>query len=126
MHKVLVIEDNPDNLRLIGYALRHAGYQVESAESGEAGIARLPGLNPVFVVMDINLPGIDGYETTSRIRSMGYGSCELPIVAITSNAMAGDRERAIAAGCNAYFEKPIDPLLIVEQIEQTVGIRRGL
>jgi two-component system, cell cycle response regulator DivK len=126
VQKVLVIEDNPDNLRLISYALEHAGYQVESAVSGEAGIARLPGLNPVFVVMDINLPGIDGYETTSRIRELGYSKAELPIVAITSNAMAGDRNRAIGAGCNAYFEKPIDPLVIVEQIEQTVGIRRGL
>lgn len=121
MKKVLVIEDNPDNLRLITYALKRAGYEVISAGSGEEGIEIALRERPFFIIMDVNLPGIDGLETTKRIRESGIGG-DIPIIAVTSYAMLGDREMAIKAGCNGYIEKPIDPLGIIEQIKAIIGV----
>lgn len=120
MNTVLVIEDNPDSMRLITYALRHAGYEVIQAWSGEEGVDLAIRERPFFIIVDINLPGIDGIETTRRIRKAEAGA-KTPIIAITSYAMAGDRERILAAGCNGYFEKPIDPLTIVEKIHAIIG-----
>ena len=115
MKKVLVIEDNRDNLRLITYALKRSGYEVIAAESGEAGIDLAVAEHPYFVIVDINLPGMDGFEVTRQLKSSAAGSF-IPVIAITSHAMAGDRERAMAAGFNGYFEKPINPLTIIERI----------
>lgn len=123
MKPVLVIEDNPDNLRLISYALKREGYQVHSAETGEEGIRLAATTRPVFIIVDISLPGIDGLETTRHIRSSEGGE-RVPIIAITSLAMAGDRERVLAAGCDGYFEKPIDPLTIMERIHKVIGACR--
>lgn len=121
MKKVLVIEDNPDNLRLISYALKKSGYEVVAAESGEKGVELAIRERPFFIVMDINLPGIDGLEATRRIRGSGAGGT-IPIIAITSFAMYGDRDKVLQAGCTAYFEKPIDPLTIVGMIHKAIGI----
>lgn len=122
MKTVLVIEDNRDNLRLISYALERSGYTVIAAESGEEGVDIAIRERPFFIVMDINLPGIDGLEATRRIRaSEANGS--IPIVAITSFAMFGDRGKVLEAGCNAYFEKPIDPLTIVARIHEAIGVK---
>ena len=124
MKKVLVIEDNKDNLRLITYALKRAEYEIISAETGEEGIEMALKEKPFFIIMDISLPGIDGLETTRRIRTSEIDE-DIPIIATTSFAMAGDRERILAAGCNGYVEKPIDPLNIVEKIHEIIsGIRR--
>jgi len=122
MKTVLVIEDNLDNLRLITYALEHAGYNVISAGTGEEGVEVAIRERPFFIVMDINLPGIDGLEATRLIRaSEADGS--IPIIAITSFAMSGDRDLVVAAGCNAYFEKPIDPLTIVDRIHAAIDVQ---
>ncbi|MEN2986007.1 MAG: response regulator [Thermodesulfovibrionaceae bacterium] len=121
MKKVLVIEDNPDNLRLITYALKRAGYEVVHAESGEEGVEMALSEKPFFIIMDINLPGIDGLEATKRIRALEEIK-NIPIIAITSFAMAGDRERILSAGCNGYLEKPIDPLTVVESIHKFLKI----
>ncbi|MCS7202820.1 MAG: response regulator [Thermodesulfovibrio sp.] len=121
MKKVLVIEDNPDNLRLITYALKRAGYEVVHAESGEEGVEKALSEKPFFIIMDINLPGIDGLEATKRIRALEEIK-NIPIIAITSFAMAGDRERILSAGCNGYLEKPIDPLTVVESIHKFLKI----
>lgn len=120
MKKVLVIEDNKDNLLLVTYPLKLKGYEVISAETGEEGIELALKERPFFIIMDINLPGIDGIETTKRIRNSGIGDT-IPIIAITSYAMRGDRERIMAAGCNGYFEKPIDPTTIVDKIHKIIG-----
>ena len=120
MKKVLVIEDNKDNMRLITYALRHSGYEVITAETGEQGVDLAIKERPLFIIIDINLPGIDGVETTRRIRNQAADD-KMPIIAITSYAMAGDMERILAAGCNGYFEKPIDPLTIVEKIQAIIN-----
>ena len=121
MKKVLVIEDNKDNLMLITMALEHAGYQVIAAGTGEEGVQAALDVRPFFILMDINLPGIDGVEATKRIRSSDIGNT-IPIIAITSYAMLGDRDKIISAGCNGYFEKPIDPLTIIDKIHQIVGV----
>jgi CheY-like chemotaxis protein len=121
MKKVLVIEDNKDNMRLITYALEHAGYGVIPAETGEAGVELAQRELPAFIIMDINLPGIDGLETTRRIRASSVDG-KIPIIAITSFALYGDRDTVMAAGCTAYFEKPIDPLTIVEKIHAVIRI----
>ncbi len=120
MKKVLVIEDNCDNMRLITYALRRGGYEVIPAGSGEEGVDLALREKLCFIVVDINLPGIDGIETTRRIRSSPNDE-QVPIIAITSHAMSGDRERILREGCNAYFEKPIDPLTIVENIHDAIS-----
>lgn len=116
---VLVIEDNPKNMRLISYALERAGYQVVGATSGEEGVIIAIREKPFFIIMDIQLPGIDGMEATRRIRASSANG-DIPIIAITSYAMRGDREKLLAVGCTGYFEKPIDPLTIVDQIHRVL------
>ncbi len=124
MKKVLVIEDNKDNLKLISYALKRSRYEVISAETGEEGIMMAKEEEPFFIIMDINLPGIDGIETTRRIRSSDIDS-HIPIIAMTSYAMAGDKERILQAGCNGYIEKPIDPLSVIDRIHKILGIQNN-
>lgn len=123
MSKVLVIEDNRDNLRLISYVLRRSGYEAVAAETGEAGLELALKDKYRFIIVDINLPGMDGFEVTERIRNSGADG-SVPIIAITSHAMLGDRERVLAAGCNGYFEKPIDPLTIMDQIQAILERRK--
>jgi len=122
MPTVLVIEDNKDNFKILAYALQRSGYTVLAAETGEEGLELALAERPAFILMDINLPGMDGIETTKKIRSSGIDG-KIPIVAITSYAMTGDRERTLAAGCDGYIEKPIDPMTIVAQIEGIIGAR---
>lgn len=121
MKKVLVVEDNSDNLRLISYALQRCGYEILSAESGERGVELAISEHPFFIIMDINLPGIDGLEATRRIRKSSSNG-NIPIIAITSYAMAGDMDQVLSAGCTGYFEKPIDPLTIMDKIHTLLGI----
>ena len=121
MKKVLVIEDNSDNLQIITYALQRSGYEVLPAVTGEQGVDLAIAIRPFFIIMDINLPGIDGIEATRRIRASEVDG-SIPIIAITSYAMLGDRGKIMAAGCNGYFEKPFDPLTIVAQIHKLIGI----
>jgi len=121
MKKVLVIEDNSDNQRLITYVLKRSGYDVISAETGEDGVELAVKERPFFIIVDINLPGMDGIEVARVLRG-GETCSTTPIIAITSHAMAGDRERLMAAGCNAYFEKPIDPITIMECIHAAIGV----
>lgn len=121
MKKVLVVEDNLDNFRLISYALRRHGYEILHAQSGEEGIEIARREKPFFILMDVNLPGLDGLETTKKLRELEEIK-DTPIIAITSFAMAGDRERILSSGCNGYFEKPIDPLTIIESIHKIIGI----
>ena len=120
MKKVLVVEDNKDNLRLISYALERSGYTVIGAETGEQGVALALRECPLFIIMDINLPDVDGLEAVRRIRA-SEANGDIPIIAITSFAMYGDRAKMLDAGCTGYFEKPIDPISIVDQIHKLIG-----
>lgn len=121
MRTVLVVEDNKDNLQVITYALQRAGYEVIPAETGEKGVELAVARRPFFVIIEINLQGIDGIEVTRRIRASEIDG-SIPIIAITSYAMLGDREKMLAAGCNGYFEKPFDPLTIVAKIHKVIGL----
>ncbi|WP_321505446.1 response regulator [uncultured Methanoregula sp.] len=117
MTKVLVIEDNEANRYLISFILKGAGYDVIAAITGEEGVGMAIHDNPDLVLMDIQLPGIDGYEATQRIRASPAGE-KIPIIALTSFAMAGDRGRALAAGCTGYVEKPVNPDTILDEIQK--------
>jgi CheY-like chemotaxis protein len=119
MKTVLVVEDNQDNLELISIALRRGGYRVITAETGEKGVELAVFERPYFIIMDIDLPGIDGLEATRRLRA-SEANGDIPIIAITSFAMRGDKDKIMAIGCNGYFEKPINPLTIVDDINHII------
>lgn len=111
----LIIEDNENNMELITFILEAHGYKTLRAMTGKDGIRLALSDNPDFVLLDIQLPDMDGEEVLRAIRATEV-QCELPVIAVTSYAMSGDRERLIAAGCNGYIEKPIDPLLVINQV----------
>lgn len=105
--RVLYVEDNEDNVYLLNRRLIRNGYEVLVAKDGREAIEMVLANRPDLILMDLNLPVIDGWEATRRIKAMGEVK-DIPIIALTSHAMAGDREKALAAGCNDYDTKPID------------------
>jgi two-component system, cell cycle response regulator DivK len=115
--RILYIEDNDQNFYLVNYILSAKGYTVERARDGREGIGLATKGRPVLILLDIQLPIMDGYETARELRKIP-GVNTTPIVALTSYAMAGDREKALAAGCTGYIEKPINPKTFTEQIQQ--------
>ncbi|MBA7588639.1 Polar-differentiation response regulator DivK [subsurface metagenome] len=117
MKRILVIEDNETNMYLIGFILRKNGHEVIEARTGEEGLELAIKDKPDLVLMDIQLPGIDGLETTRRIRESEADS-EVPVIALTSYAMTGDRDKSLAAGCTGYIEKPINPDTFMSEIEK--------
>jgi CheY-like chemotaxis protein len=120
MNRILVIEDNENNMKLITFLLEKHGYIILRAETGKKGIELALRENPDFVLLDIQLPDMNGLDVLDSIRK-SRSEKEIPVIAITSYAMSGDRERLLAAGCNGYIEKPIDPTFIMEQIRQVVN-----
>lgn len=117
MRKILVIEDNENNMYLMEFLLTKSGYNVIQAKSGELGVQLALEKKPDMVIMDILLPGIDGLEAARRIRQSETDG-KVPIVAVTSYAMAGDKDKVMAAGCTGYIEKPINPETFVSEIEK--------
>jgi two-component system cell cycle response regulator DivK len=108
-NKVLYIEDNSDNMTLVQRALEARGYQLLQARNGAIGIEMAEGEEVDLILLDINLPDIDGYEVAHRLRvSTKHHLAETPIIAITANALKGDAEKALNAGCNVYMSKPIN------------------
>jgi two-component system cell cycle response regulator DivK len=115
--RILYIEDNPDNRLLVRRVLQAEGYTVIEANDGQSGMTVAAEAQPDLILMDINLPEIDGYEVTARLKQLP-GISHVPIVAVTANVMKGDREKTLAAGCDGYIQKPIDIDLLPEQIER--------
>ena len=113
--KILYIEDNDQNFYLVSFLLEKKGCTVLRARDGREGIDRAKRENPDLILLDIQLPVMNGYETAQELRAI-QGVRATPIVAVTSYAMAGDRERALAAGCTGYIEKPINPKTFAETI----------
>jgi two-component system cell cycle response regulator DivK len=113
--RILYIEDNPQNMRLVRKILEHAGYTVFGAEDGTSGVALALDVVPHLILMDINLPDIDGLEATRRIKSR-YP--RLPIVALTANAMYGDEERILASGCDGYLSKPVNKETLLAKVSE--------
>ena len=118
MQTVLVVEDNEDNMVLITMLLKNAGYEYIWADTGLKGVQLALEQEPDFVLLDIQLPDIDGTEVLKRIRALDVDVAKIPIIAMTSYAMAGDRERLLVAGCDGYIEKPIDPMRVISQIQE--------
>lgn len=121
--RVLVVDDGKDNRRLIGFHLKRAGATVELAEDGREAVDKAlrsynEGTAYDLILMDIQMPEMDGLEATRALRGNGY---DLPIVALTAHAMAGDREACLEAGCDDYLTKPIDPERLLETCERMVG-----
>ena len=117
MKKILVVEDDEQNMYMVCFLLKKHGHEVIEAETGEQGVALAIKERPDLIIMDIGLPGIDGLEATKRIRESEEAG-DVPVVALTSYAMIGDRERAMNAGCSDYIEKPIKPATIMAKIEK--------
>ena len=115
--RVLVVEDNALNLKLVRDVLEHAGYDVAAAATGELGVASAATETPDLVLLDLQLPGIDGHETLRRLRD-GVLPDGVPVVAVTALAMAEDRDRARSAGFDGYLEKPISPRSLPAQVER--------
>ncbi|HAE59724.1 MAG TPA: response regulator [Anaerolineae bacterium] len=114
---ILYVEDNPDNRMLIRRVLAAEGYNVEEAQNATEALEKLKTLRPKLILMDINMPDMDGYTLTAHIRQLpNMGG--IPIIALTANVMKGDREKSLEAGCDGYIQKPIDIDTITTQIER--------
>ena len=124
MVRILCVEDNPQNMRLVRKILNHQGYDVLEAEDGTTGVRLAKEEEPDLILMDINLPDIDGLEATGIIK----GDEELqhiPIVALTANAMYGDEERCLAAGCDGYISKPVSKSKLLDVVADFLAQREA-
>ncbi len=114
---VLLIEDNEQNRYLATFLLERRGYRVVSAVDGPGGVEQARSLAPDLILLDIQLPGMDGYAVARALRAV-EALRATPVIAVTSYAMVGDREKSLAAGCTGYIEKPINPDTFVSEIER--------
>lgn len=117
MKRILVVEDNDKNMYLICFMLKHKGYEVIPATTGEEGVELAIKEKPDLIFMDIQLPGIDGLEATKRIKE-SEEAVKIPIVALTAYAMSEDRKKALSVGCVGYIDKPINPETFLTEIEK--------
>ena len=118
--KILIVEDNEQNLYLETFLLEKQGYEVFQARNGEKGLEMAVSEHPDLILLDIQLPVMDGYEVARRLKGDSKTK-SIPVVAVTSYAMAGDRETVLATGCEGYIEKPIDPDRFVDQVKEFLG-----
>jgi two-component system cell cycle response regulator DivK len=116
---ILVIEDHGENRRILRDLLTSARYEMVEAETGENGLRLIETHRPAVVLMDIQLPGLDGYEVTRRLKA-NPALRHIPIIAVTSHALSGDDTKAFEAGCDAYFAKPYDPMALLAKIREYV------
>jgi CheY-like chemotaxis protein len=122
LKKILIVEDNPKNMRLIKMVLGNKGYSLLEATDGEEALAIAIEGRPDLIIMDIQLPKMDGLEVTRRLRQTP-GFSQVPIIALTASAMEGDRDKIIKAGCDVYVSKPIDTHQLPELVAEM--LRRG-
>ena len=120
MPKILLVEDNEMNRDMLSRRLLKAGFEMVMAVDGEQAIDLARSEAPDLILMDISLPGLDGWEATRRLKTMPE-TRSIPIIALTAHAMAGDREKSLAAGCNDYDTKPIDFRRLVQKIQGLLG-----
>ncbi len=114
---ILYVEDNPDNRNLIRRVLNSEGYEMVEAVNAKQAIEKLENGGVDVILMDINMPDMDGYTLTAKIKAIEKFS-KIPIIAVTANAMRGDREKSLEAGCDGYIQKPIDIDTLAQQIER--------
>ena len=120
MKRVLVVEDTEDNRQIIRDLLTSAGYEMIEAVNGEQGVAMAAEHRPDLILMDIQLPVLDGYEATRRIKT-NPALRHIPIIAVTSYALSGDEEKTREAGCDAYVAKPFSPRLLLAKVREFIG-----
>ena len=126
-NNILYIEDNPDNMMLVKRALEARGYMLLEAINGLNGVAAAESEEVDLILLDINLPDIDGYEVARRIRSSDKKQLAyVPIIAVTANALKGDAEKALAAGCDVYMSKPINIRELWARVEAFVPSPQNL
>ncbi len=113
--KILLVEDNPVNRRLAEFLLRSQGYQVRADTNAQEAFDTIKAERPDLILMDVQLPGMDGLEATRKLKAEP-ATRDIPVVAVTSYAMKGDREKALAAGCAGYITKPIDKDTFVQEV----------
>jgi two-component system cell cycle response regulator DivK len=117
MSTILVIDDHEDNRRILRDLLTNAGYEVIEALTGEEAVTAAQAHAPALILMDIQLPGIDGYEATRRIKA-DPALRSIPIIAVTSYALSGDDRKAYEAGCDAYVAKPFSPRALLAKVRE--------
>jgi two-component system cell cycle response regulator DivK len=117
--RILVIEDQEDNRRIVRDLLTSVGYEIIEAVTGEEGVMRAMDCHPDLILMDLQLPLLDGYEATRRIKGLPSAR-QIPIIAVTSYALSGDDVRARQAGCDAYVAKPYSPRVLLAKIREFV------
>jgi CheY-like chemotaxis protein len=120
--RILIVDDNATNLKLVAYLMRANGYTVDTALDAEAAIVAIRNNHPDVILMDIQLPGIDGLELTRRLKAEP-ATRDIVIVAVTAYAMKGDQAKALAAGCDDYITKPIDTRALPETIARHLARR---
>ncbi len=124
MAKILLVEDNEMNRDMLSRRLTRRGYEVVLALDGEEGVAMAQSEAPALILMDMSLPGLDGWEATRRIKAAPETRA-IPVIALTAHAMSGDREKAVAAGCDDFDTKPVDLARLLEKIEALLGRAAG-
>lgn len=122
MTKILYVEDNDDNIYMITRRLGRKDYEVIVAKDGEEGIAMARSEAPSLILMDLDLPVLDGWEATRRLKASDE-TRHIPVIAVSAYAMVSDRERAMAAGCDDFFSKPVDLKGLLERIESLLPAR---
>ena len=120
MPQILLVEDNEMNRDMLSRRLQRRGYEVLTAVDGETGLALIRSDTPALILMDMSLPGIDGWEVTRQLKA-DPATRAIPVIALTAHAMAGDREQALAAGCDDFDIKPIDLDRLLGKIEALLG-----
>ena len=121
MAKVLLVEDNEMNRDMLSRRLTKRGFDVAIAVDGEEAVAKVKADPPDLILMDMSLPKMDGWEATRRIKADPAGA-SIPVVALTAHAMIGDREKALAAGCDDFLTKPVDEELLFACLERFLGV----
>ncbi len=123
MVKILLVEDNEMNRDILFRRLQRKGYEVETAVDGAEGIEKAIHGKPALVLMDMNLPVVDGWEATRRLKA-DPSTASIPIIGLTAHAMSGDKEKVLAAGCDDYDTKPVDFPRLLTKIETLTGKKR--
>jgi two-component system cell cycle response regulator DivK len=121
---ILVVEDNPDNMYVLDHLLTRKGYTVVQAANGEDALRQIEATDPLLVLMDMQMPGLDGYATVEALRRQPRFA-DLIVIAVTASSMPGDRERALEAGCTDHIPKPINPRGLLQIVGQYLEGARG-
>ena len=116
MTRILLVEDNEMNRDMLSRRLQKQGYEVVLAEDGEDGITKAQTVSPALIIMDMSLPGIDGWEATRRLKAT-LQTQNIPVIALTAHAMSDDRAKALAAGCDDFDTKPVDLSRLLSKIQ---------